>query len=149
MNQSFSWQGVLVWSNKSILSKGHQEHQQNPTETNGECLHLRAINTKKACHLTWQTLHTPVNEPPLWPVCVCTYTASCSSRKHGRAGWAELGGAVHNYSSGLIVCSNTYWPNICWKFRLCLQLPEEVAETLLQEIIPISSFVYDLKHLYN
>lgn len=147
MNQRFSWQGVLVRSDKSILSKGHQEHQQNPTETNGKCLYLRAINTKKAWCLTWQTLCTPVNEPSLWPLFMCVHTqraaAADSMVELGEQNW-EVG---HDYSSALMVCSN--WPNICWKFRLCLQLPEDVAETLLQEIIPISSFVYDLKHLYN
>lgn len=144
-----SWQSLLVWSNKSILSKGHQEHQQNPMETNGKYSHLRAINIKKAWCLTLQTLYTSVKELSVAPVYVCTYTPSCSSTKHGRAGGrgVELGVFAHDYSNALMVCPNTYWLNSCWKFRLCLWLPEDVAETLLQEIITVSSFVYDLKHL--
>jgi len=61
-------------------------------------------------------------------------------------GWGGSGlgrGVVRDFSNALIICSNTDWPDICWKLRLCLWLPDEVAGTLLLEIIPISSFLYE------
>lgn len=104
-----------VGRDKSILSKGHQEHQQNPMETNGKYSYIKAINILKACCLTWQT---SVKESSLWPQFMCVHTQQAATAES----MAEQGDRTGGCYTWLFHCLNGLQQYILAKYLLEIQV---------------------------